>query len=331
MALTPVYGTGFEPGTLVLEAADYSAGVNLVGVTGASKTGSYGLRVGTWANLTGWARFPAATGGSTVYIGAWVHPSSNWARNDALRIYMATADGTAGLRLNNVHKWDAHVGGAWVANGSRVVPNNWHYVEIYISVANAGGIIQTKIDGIDDINFVGDTQSGAATDPVYLYIYVLNQPVGVFSYVDDLSIGTGDWPHDIRYDALVPDSDDAVQWLRSAGADNYALVDERPASDADFVYTITDGHKDKYTLTDFNAAGKNPLYVMQWCRAKKDVAAAHQLKLVTDDGVESINGAQNLLTTYSYLRRLLTTKPSGGAWTDAALDALKIGQEAVIV
>jgi len=234
------------------------------------------------------------------------------------------------IRLNYTH-WDAYVDGVLVGTGTVILPAAWHSIQFHLNVADAG-TLQTKIEGISDIDYSGDTKPGASAviDSVYLR---MTGPGGApidHDRWDDFVIGYGGWPGDIWVDALYPNGDDVVQWSRSAGADNYALVDEDPPSDADYVYTTTNGHKDVYTLEDWDGTGKTPLFVVQWCRAKKDSAGSQQIKLVMDDGTESVSAAEDVLTSYRYVNRLLMAPPSGGAWTDAVIDGLKVGQEAVL-
>jgi len=73
--------------------------------------------------------------------------------------------------------------------------------------------------------------------------------------------------------------------------------------------------------------------VIEWAYAKKDSAIADdKIRLQMADGVNTITGDWlSLLTNYEYRYFFSATAPDGGAWTDADIDALKIGPESDIV
>jgi len=268
---------------------------------------------------------------SELYISVWFRPQHSYNQNGCARIQVVLIDGKViYVRLNYTH-WDAYVDGVLVGTGSVILQAEWHNVQFHLLVADAG-TLQVKVEGILDIDYSGDTKPGTSVviDSVCLRMTGPGGSPSDHDRWDDFVVGYGGWPGDIWVDAIYPDGDDAVQWSRSAGAVNYALVDEDPPSDADYVYTITNTHKDVYTLEDWDGAGKTPLFVVQWCRAKKDSAGSQQVELVMDDGTEDIGAAQNILTSYRYVNRLMMNPPSGGAWSEAIIDALKVGQRAVI-
>lgn len=114
---------------------------------------------------------------------------------------------------------------------------------------------------------------------------------------------------------------------------HYTQIDEQPASDADYIYIATDGAQDIHTLTDWDATKKQPLFVTQWLRTWKDTADTQQLKFLLKSGISSTvrtSDAHNLNTSAAYESELHATDPDGNAWTNAELDALQSGVEAVV-
>ena len=68
------------------------------------------------------------------------------------------------------------------------------------------------------------------------------------SYFDDVSYGHSGWPGDIRYEVLVPNAVQGTnEWTCSTGTDHYALVDEIPPSDTDYLSTDTDDLDDIFS------------------------------------------------------------------------------------
>ena len=317
MPFTMLYGCGFEMGTRPMDDADVSNITNVTVSSTFAKSGTYSLRTDS---LNNWARAAVTGTPASCYAGIWVYLTTNnyTAGSVYIRALLSTGQ-YIDLRWNNATRcWDAYVNGVLVESGTVSPQVGWHHVQIYFFIDNAGSI-QTKIDGVNDIIYNGDTQPGASAEITYIYLWSVTL-VTDRMYWDNFVIGTGDWPGDMRADGLVPNADTATkQWLRSAGVDNYALVDEVPASDADYVYTETTAHQDLYELSDWDDTDKTPLAVVQWCRAQKSEAAAHQLKLLLRSGATlSTGAAEDLVTNWKYLSRIFETDPAtGAAWTDA--------------
>lgn len=261
--------------------------------------------------------------GSEVYVWAWQ-------KGGSLRYEVVLTDGSIlDLRWDSGH-FDAHVDGGQVAEGAVLVSTTeWVNIQFHVSIANVGGLFESVIDGISDIAYTGDTQPGALNTIGSIGFKVTGN---ITILIDCFGFGTGGWPGDLRVSPpILPQSDEAVTWTPSVGVDNYAVVDEVPLGEADYVSSAVSGQKDKYGLTDWDDTHKTPLAVQVWGRARKDVAAAHQVKLLMDDGTESASPARDLLTSWTYVSYILESPPGGGVWQDADIDALLAGQESVVV
>lgn len=335
MAFSMDFGTGFEMGgSTIEEIADTYNGDDKIDVTTDEHTGTYALE---WWGHNGLALMQWNTSGSPtdVYVGLWI----KYTHDDAVNNIMirAETDGTdlslrADVATGGLY-YDTYVGGSKVADGTIHLPDYvvYHHVQIRFHLADSGHI-ETRVEGLDDISYSGDTKQGGATE---ITAIVLDWASGNLykAYIDDFAFGTGGWPGDIRFDALVPDGDDSVTWTGSDGnqVDNYALIDEVGPSDADYVRSTADAEQDKYDLADWDGTDKTPTTVILWARVKKDEAAAHLLKLILDDGTENVSAGHNLLTSFGYVHRLDETPPSGGAWDESTIDDLKVGVESEIV
>jgi len=279
MAFTPDFLTGFEFG----QAYDWSGEIHYK-VTGAiadaqAKTGSYSVR--------DWAGFKCPVARDEFYLAVWAYPGI------ASRIKFAEdIEGDPDLIYlryeGSLRRWNAYRGDdVLLASGSVSTREaTWQHVQMHVKLADAGGIVQTYIDGIPDIDFTGDTKPGDAATMEYIWL-----GDNFARYWDDLFLGTGGWPGDCRVEGLQPNADTATKnWTRSAGADNYALVDEVPPSTADYVYCTTDV-ADLYELSDWDDIDKTPIGVIEWAYAKKDSAIADdKIRLQMTDGVNTIDG-----------------------------------------
>lgn len=324
MTFTPYFGTGFEVGHIgIIAATNYNrASISTTTV----KTGTYSLMLDGTSNNGAWARF--AHSGAYLDVAAWVYAVSS---TYMPRIEAVLADGNVVDVRFATTGWKAYVDAALVASGTVAVAlNTWHHVQVRFFIDNAG-YIKTKVDGIDDIDYSGDTQPGASAAISYARMQVhAIASASSDAYIDNFVYGTGDWPGDIRFDGLVPNGDSSVQWTPSTETDNYALVDERPPSDVDYVSTGSLNYKDLYTLGDWSGTGKTPQFVMAWHRAWKDAAGDRSMsQIISSGGTESSSGSFALATSGTYYWKLFATEPStGSTWTDATIDGLLLGQEA---
>lgn len=264
-----------------------------------------------------------------VYISVWVYPTVVAGAGSKV-LGVRFSDGSiVSIRSDVDRHWDAYVAGVKVADGNIVWElNTWHHVMLHVKIDDTVGQIETYIDGLDDLAYIGDTKPAAiATVRLFEFIgYSSNY------YLDDLVIGTGGWMGDIRVYPFLPAAPDTatVEWDLSTGVDHYAVVDEHPPSDADYAYTGVTAEKEKVN-TDTVALGTSvPVVVQTWARARKDTADANQIKIIIDDGVEDVGAAKDLTTSFAYYTRIDAAKPSGGAWTQGTLDALVLGAESVI-
>ncbi len=310
--------TGWEMGNYDIWDANHL----YASVAGGAHTGNYCLRT---YKQGGYSQIPFSTGGAYIDIGVWARPSL---ATQQITVY--TADSNIQIKWGGEY-WDAYVGGVKVASGQVRVTAQWHNVQMRVYLANSGGYIQTKIDGIADIAYSGDTLSGADSDITSVYLGV----AGTYGqgYWDDLVMGTGGWPGDIRADPLPSSADTATEeWTPSTGADSSAMVDDIPADDAEYLSSTVNGQQSILALTDWDDTDKLPKFAVAWVRAKKDTATAQQIKIIDSDGInERVDSAQDLLTSWKYIRNLMLTAPDAAAWEDADVDALQLGVESVIV
>ena len=316
MAFDLWWGTGFGPGTHEMFSL-YNAS-RVAAITTSPKTGTYHLRIQSdgYANVS-------VVNQSSDYVDVGLYVRTHSGMLNIFKIYVYTTDGEQlYLVFNSSYSWDAYVDGALVASGTSVVANNaYHNFQFRVYINNSG-YIQTKVDGVADIDYSGDTQVASASTIDYIKFELAG--ANQYVYLDDISIGEGGWPGDIRYDVSVPDGDDSVQWTPSAG-DNYAAVGEIPYSDT-HVSTGSVNYKDKYTLGDWSGSEKTPYFLVAWVRAWKDNADSRSLAIGIDSGgTEDSSGSRALTTSAAYYSHVVSTDPStGSAWEDSGIDAAKL-------
>jgi hypothetical protein len=327
MAFTMEFGTGFEMGQVPVRAGVLdNSGCTIESTT--THTGSYA------AKATNYGYTIVRSGSTEVYVGAWVRFSAYLDRYPS--IFMKSG-GTAIAELRWVDPhWDAYVGGVLVASGTVgvLLASTWCHVQIHFKCADAGNF-DTVIDGVPDITYPGDTKP-AALDSIDEIQFKASGTTATIR-MDDIAIGTGGWPGDIRFDAVLINGDSSAAWSRSTGADNYALLDEVPPSGVDYVYTTADA-ADLYTTPgtwdDTDGLGnvvKDPIAVTVWSDARKqDGNTDDKLSETITEGANTIQNAspESLLTSYENRWFTAFTAPDGTEWDKNHVNAMIVGIDA---
>lgn len=221
-----------------------------------------------------------------------------------------------------------------------IVKETWYLIEVHIKIDDAAGAIDTKIDGVLDVAFSGDTKPGADAHFDNFYFSVLSGGAGtnVAVALDDLGInntagGVDDtWLGDGKIIIIKPNGDTATLELTpSAAVSHYTLVDEVPAdSDTTYVEGSVDDERDIYNL---EACGLSDVIITRiWteARARDTGASGKSVALITkaSGGAEVSGGDVALGATYTTKilgAEQLVNPVDAAAWEVADIDALQAG------
>ena len=339
MAATMLLARSFDRGNTMLNSADYS-GSSIAASTTKFKTGAYSLRLGNSSGA--FARWALSGSHVDPSISFWMNLAGSYDYsgtgttyfNVRFRLSSATTH-FIDLRWDaTANTLDAYVNGAKVADGSiEVSVNDWFHVQCY-AVIDATGSIGVKIDGHTAIDYTGDTRiSGAATCD-YVYVHG-GGAVTNYDYLDDLVIGYGGFLGSVRCRELTPDSDTTSDWTPSAGGDNYAVVDETPASDADYNETSTNGHVDQLGLTtlDFAALAETPVALSPWVAAYMYEGTGDSIYVGLNSNGTVAKTANALGTAATeYYWAFYDEDPDGGGqpWDATSANAAELYYESII-
>lgn len=224
------------------------------------------------------------------------------------------------------------------ATGVRAV-NVWNYFEWKAVIADSGGSVDLRVDGISRLTYSGDTRNAGVGDVALLNGGVTTLNNGENADFDDVyainlsgAAPYNDFLGDIVVKTILPNNNgDSSGWLGSDGnsTDNYLLVDEVDSTMTDYVGANTSGQTDYYQMADI-ATTYDVLAIQNLVYAAKSDAGVPPTIAPKSKGIlggvrtdTTITGLTTSGTVYP--GAIYTTDPDGNALTAARLNGMQAG------
>ncbi len=214
-----------------------------------------------------------------------------------------------------------------------VLWNTWHSIAIEAEIGNDVGALKVYADGVLYVNVDGFDLNDGNTGGCDEVRWILS-PGGsrlwhlcqIFIYDDSGPVPWNAFIGDKQIYTLLPTSDNAVAWTRSAGGVNSDLVDDplAAASDEDgtFVLATTDTLDDFYEFENLPAelleSIAGIISVLLNVEAKDDGSSPGDFGVILQDAAESNQVSfDDIVTTTDYLEtlRLFEEVPGAVPWT----------------
>jgi hypothetical protein len=249
---TPIFGTGFEAGSLMYPLCPGAiTATSLLYAAATGHTGNYCCTQngynGTYTVDIGILGYTTV---SDIYIGIWVLVGAldDIAYRTAFRFTLS--DGKT-VEICPISSSTSDVYQLWVDNALittgtiSFIKNQWHNIQIHLYSDVSAGRVELRVDGGLDINYTGNTKPGTSS-VIKSFGFANMRGSRKDCSFDDISIGTGNWPGDIRYDLKKPIADTVVHdWLPTgialqppASAPTVG-VSAGPGITGDFYYKVT--------------------------------------------------------------------------------------------
>ena len=279
---------------------------------------------------------PVLTTNATLVVGMAIKFIS---LNSSLLAFLSLYDTTTlgmNLRVSSAGELGVYRGSTSLAttSGLNLVTDTWYYIEFKVVCNNTTGSYEVRVGGSNVLSDSGlDTQAGSNA---YHDRVSLRAGSSSYHYFDDLycldasGSSNNNFLGNMRVVAIRSDGDTtAKDWARSAGSDNYALVNEVECDDdTTYVENDTSTEKDlyEYTAVADLANSVKGIQINTTCR-ETDTNSFSLQTVVKSGTTESDDTAQNIgSTSYVTKTRLLETDPdTATAWTLSGINAAQFG------
>lgn len=252
----------------------------------------------------------------------------NNSANLALLGLLSTTIGGADVRLGSNGFLEYYRGsGAVVTTGHTVAAGEWYHLQLGV-VIGVSGSLEIRLNGTPVVSLTNvDTRPGgsaATCNAVQVYMSGGN-PLGSID-IEDFYLSYGDelkWLGDIRVDALPLTSNATPQdWVPDSGN-----AWERLNAAAGNIIGSTVGAESLFNVADFTPATSAIHAVQVTASARKtDIGSRSFAPEVGSGSTVAVGDSVPLGdTTGSYIETWERDPDTNAAWTDAGIDALRVG------
>lgn len=223
-----------------------------------------------------------------------------------------------------------------------VAAGSWNLIQCFARADASSGEIEVRVNGATVVTVSGVATVNTANIEYSQVVFGTANGTGApFAHGtttavdiadlhawDDSGSYNNDFPGDNKAFLSMPNGDSGPSdWTRSAGANNYALIDEIPPDEAtSYLTSSTPGDQVQVETENLPVPAVAVAGVVGWFRAKKTDAGDCTIRIgVVSNGTTEWGAAHTILTGYRYFETVFETDPDTGLpWTSAAIDDAKL-------
>ncbi len=213
-----------------------------------------------------------------------------------------------------------------------VTANTWSHIQCGFLRDASVGTVDIRVNGTSVITGTALNTGASIIDTIQL-ISVQSLSADNDILVDDLFVKNDlGFPGDLRVETLRPTADTAVKnWSRSAGSDNYALVDETACDgDTTYVSSATVSQKDNYAMGELVEPPIAVHAVQATIIARKDDATVRTVAGRVKSSAAVAGTTHTMGTSYGAHVHIAAVDPNtAGSWAAAAVDAAQLEIEVI--
>ena len=206
-----------------------------------------------------------------------------------------------------------------------VKTRNWHYLEVEWAGNTTSGRMTVYLDGVQIINYVGNTQaqtaygcngirlySGGATELLLDDLYVINEATRL---------------GERRIETLRPNGDVQLEFAPSTGTTGFATLNEELVSSNQYNSSSNLNAKDIFNFTNLSNTPTviDAVQLNVWA-TKTDTETRQVATILKSDTTEDTSTNYQLPINHTCLNRVINKNPANGqAWTLDAVNAIQGG------
>lgn len=241
------------------------------------------------------------------------------------------------LGVNTTSTFTVYRGSTSLATSAAVLSQNtWYYVELKWTLHDTTGAYDLVLDGTSILSATGtDTKDASADDMASFRFRGTTAATGDELFIDDIYAldGSGTANNDFLGDVIVrgysPDADGSLnQWTPSVGSDHYAVVDDTPLDDTDYLESSTTGQDELFSMSNCTMTGIKGVMAQAFVAVTLPTVMSAHVQAVS--GVTTEDGTSQAVanTEPVVLTALFETDPdTSTAWDSSGVNAAQFGVE----
>ena len=238
--------------------------------------------------------------------------------------------------VNQIELRSGYFGGVIASAPGTYFTNTWYYLEVMATLATSGGTCQVRVNGVQVINFTGNTMNGGTSTNIDGVMVSSSATFGPNYYFDDLYVCSSSgatnntFLGDVRVQTLLPNGVGSSTLLTPTGsANNWQNVNDIPDSASTYNASSTVGNRDTYTMTDVIASTGAVFGIQESMHAFKTDSGSANMKAALKSGATLVyDPTQVLGTANAWSAAIRETDPNTAvAWTPASVNAVEFGGE----
>lgn len=308
--------------------------------TARSRTGSYSL-AGAVSAASSYIQKNFPTNKQTVGIGFSIFFETAHGQVDLVEFSSAlgsfSSSGQGQFRILSTGAIDYRLGGGIQAstNPGLFALNVWNHVEIKISIANTGGTVHIRVNGVEVMAFTGDTYYGSSGQYSQgVRIFNGQTTGGNASYLDDLFMYDGDGTYNNTFigDRKVVltnpnDVTSVAEWAVSGAANAVTAISSNNGDTSFISAGSSTPVTSEFELSNLDSTVGGIAGVQTVICARKTDAGTVFVQPSLISGSSSSNGSNNhtITDSYAYHGMIHEVNPATGVpWTVSTFNTAKM-------
>jgi hypothetical protein len=307
-----VHFDGYETGSSLL------SNTTIPGTSAVSTTGRDGVGVAVRGNGAGSILKTFTSGSDTIFWHQGTRVTDGYFGSTSISgiLFNVRTDSGASIHLSANIDATGHItlrrgnsAGTVIQTSTLTFPTGfgWHSIEGKATVHDTTGECIIKVDGVEWINFTGDTRNAGTSTRPDAMSFGVDSGLGPFQddflIVDTTGASNNSWTGEISIVGIRPSGNGANSGLTGSdgnSTDNYLLVDEVALNTSDYVGSATTGALDTYDMTAVGKTG-TVVAVQNLAYAAKSDAGTKSFKHVTRSSGGTLLKSSDVALSTTYL------------------------------